>query len=274
MRQKSILLLIVLLTLSHLSKGQQQADYVLTELGTQQQLPVANVHCIYQDREGFMWYGTRGGGLCRDNGYHIDVFRSDRSHPELIGASNDITGIAEDSRHHIIFSTKEGLYILDKNDYTIHIADEHLKNKSTGPILVATDSTIWVCSQKTVFHYDADWHLMASFPSRWKGRDAWASRIMEDSSGRIWVTQWNGGVVMYSSATRQFEEQYWEDGIVPADLVEDTIDGCFWIGTWGRGIMRYDPEHRRVASFPVTYEDTNTSLTIQLVRDAPSRRLW
>ena len=274
MQLKTILILVISLSLCHPSKGRQTNEYVLTELPTQQQLPVANVHCIYQDREGFIWYGTRGGGLCRDNGYHIDVFRSDRNHPDLIGASNDITSLAGDFHNHILFSTKEGFYMLDKNDYTIHVVDQQMAGKSAGPILVASDSTVWVCSAKRIYHYDQHLQLMATFPSKCMGKDAWASRIMQDSRGNIWVTQWNGGIVRYNQATRQFEEQYWEDGIVPADLVEDPTGHGFWIGTWGKGIMHYDPEKHQITPFPCTYEDSNASLTIHLVGDNSSRRLW
>lgn len=274
MHKRTILLIASLLALSQPSRSQQANEYVLTELATQQQLPVANVHCILQDHEGYIWYGTRGGGLCRDNGYHIDVFRSDRYRPNLIGASNDITSIAEDYRHHIIFSTKEGLYMLDKNDYTIHIIDKQLEGISTGPLLVASDSTVWVCSQKKIYHYDKDFHLMTSYLSRWKGQDAWASRIMEDSQGRIWVTQWKGGIVRFNHTTNQFEEQYWDDNIIPTNLVEDTESHSFWIGTWGKGIMRYEPERHLLLPFPDTYKDSNTALTIQLVKDINQQRLW
>ena len=43
MQLKTILLLIISLSLSHPSKGWLANEYVLTELPTQQQLPVANV---------------------------------------------------------------------------------------------------------------------------------------------------------------------------------------------------------------------------------------
>ncbi|WP_278455266.1 hypothetical protein [Paraprevotella clara] len=42
-------------------------------LPTQSQLPVANVHTVFQSSDGFFWYGTIGGGLCRDNGYQITL---------------------------------------------------------------------------------------------------------------------------------------------------------------------------------------------------------
>ena len=274
MQTKSIFLLSVFLSASLLGTAQRASEYVLTELPTQQQLPVANVHCIYQDREGFVWYGTRGGGLCRDNGYHIDVFRSDRFHPNLIGQSNDITGIAEDYQGHIIFSSKEGLYILDKQDYSIRMTDEQLAGHEVGPILVASDSTIWVCSQRKVFHYNPQMQLMAVYPSLWKGKKVWASRMMEDSQHRIWVTQWDGGIVCFNSHTGSFEEKYWPEGIIPADLVEDPVLCCFWIGTWGKGIMKYNPDAGYVEQQPCTYLEENSSLIIHLNRDKTSQRLW
>ena len=60
-------------------------DVVWTELPTQGQLPVANIHRLLQDGEGYMWYGTEGGGLCRDDGYDVDVFRSGRPHAAPAG---------------------------------------------------------------------------------------------------------------------------------------------------------------------------------------------
>ena len=73
-------------------------------LPTQEQLPVANVHRVFQDMEGYMWYATEGGGLCRDNGYKVDVIRSDRNHPDIL-ASNDITCISESADGKIWFGT-------------------------------------------------------------------------------------------------------------------------------------------------------------------------
>ena len=274
MQIKSIILSSVLLSLSLYGMAQQIPEYVLTELPTQQQLPVANVHCIYQDREGFMWYGTRGGGLCRDNGYHIDVFRSDRFHKDLIGQSNDITSIAESADGRIIFSSKEGLYLLDKSNYSIRMADERLAEYSTGPVLVASDSTVWVCSGRKVLHYDPHLKPLAVYPSLWKGREVWASRIMEDSQHRIWVTQWDGGVVCYNLNSDHFEEKYWPEGIIPSNLVEDPDAHCFWIGTWGKGVMKYLPEAGIAELEPCSYPEENSSLIIHLNMDRESHRLW
>src|SRR5574344_1579939 len=88
-------------------------SFVMTPLPNQNQLPVVGVNHIFQDSEGFFWYGTDGGGLCRDDGYTVHVFRADVNTPQLL-ASNTVTCITEDSRHRIWFGTTRGAYILDK----------------------------------------------------------------------------------------------------------------------------------------------------------------
>lgn len=59
-------------------------------------LPVKAIHRIFQDSDGYMWYGTFNG-LCRYDGYNIDVFRSDIFTPNLL-RDNYITYIVEDHK--------------------------------------------------------------------------------------------------------------------------------------------------------------------------------
>ena len=43
--------------------------------------PLVGVNAMMQDSEGYVWYATTEGGICRDNGYQVDVFRNDRENP-------------------------------------------------------------------------------------------------------------------------------------------------------------------------------------------------
>lgn len=54
------------------------------------------------------------GGLCRDDGYTVKVFRSDFKNPGVL-ENNSVTCITEDSEGKIWFGTKRGVYILSKN---------------------------------------------------------------------------------------------------------------------------------------------------------------
>ena len=83
-----------------------------------EQLSSQHVTQVIQDSEGFLWYGTEGGGVCRDDGHQILVFRSDAEHPDLLG-SNNIACLAEATQRYIIIGTYHGAFLLDKHDYSI-----------------------------------------------------------------------------------------------------------------------------------------------------------
>src|SRR5690349_5660030 len=71
-------------------------DYpVTTYLGIDQGLSNNSVRCIYQDRRGFMWFGTYDG-LNRYDGYTFKVFRNNfKNATSLI--NNWINAIDEDN---------------------------------------------------------------------------------------------------------------------------------------------------------------------------------
>ena len=58
-------------------------NITITDIPTIDQLPVNAIHRVFRDSEGYMWYGTVNG-LCRDDGYHVKVFRSDIDTPGLL----------------------------------------------------------------------------------------------------------------------------------------------------------------------------------------------
>ena len=81
------------------------------------QLPSSSVQRVYQDREGFLWFGTLDG-LCRYDGYSIRSFRSDMYNPNLL-TNNDIQSLVEDNENNLWIGTKQGLNRLNKRDWRI-----------------------------------------------------------------------------------------------------------------------------------------------------------
>ena len=240
-------------------------DYLLNAIPVQEQLPVASIHVLMQDSEGYMWYGTRDGGLCRSDGYQIDIFHG--------GNSNHINALAEDYSGHLLFGTHDGLYAIDKTDYSICTIDSSLQGLDIDPILVASDSTLWVGAVNELRHYDSQWHLIARYPSIRKGQKVAPCRITEDSHGTLWVSQWGGGIVRYDRQTDAFVEQPWPDRQQPLNIVEDG-NGQYWVGTWGEGIVLYEPAPGRVTRQPGTTTSTLVSQVIYLLHDPAHERLF
>lgn len=69
------------------------------------------VNAIYQDRKGFMWFGTKAG-LNRYDGYRFTIFRNNPF--DSTSLSNDyITTIFEDRRGRLWIGTSNGLNCFD-----------------------------------------------------------------------------------------------------------------------------------------------------------------
>ncbi len=103
------LLLLVLLCLMKGALAQNNVQYI----GIEQGLSNDYVTDIYQDKGGFMWFGTNGG-LNRFDGYEFINYRNipldSRSLPD-----NRITDITEDAEGNLWIATKVGAAVLHKN---------------------------------------------------------------------------------------------------------------------------------------------------------------
>lgn len=153
-----------------------------------EQLSSQHVTQVIQDSEGFLWYGTEGGGVCRDDGHQILVFRSDAEHPDLLG-SNNIACMAEADQRYIIIGTFHGAFLLDKHDYSISRMTE-VDDKRVNDIIIGRDGHWWITANKKVYEY-ADRHLQKIYPVG----DKYIFRLYEDEQGMIWAMEWEGGVL-------------------------------------------------------------------------------
>ena len=110
-----MLLMVVLLPCCHcLAQG-----FSYHPLPTQQQLPAANVNVVMQDSEGYMWYGTAGGGICMDDGYKVFAYNSETTGKGVM-ENDEVTCMAEDHHGKIWFGTRGGTYYINKKDSTVH----------------------------------------------------------------------------------------------------------------------------------------------------------
>ena len=133
MQKKLILFFVTLL----ISMGVKAQNYQCLSLPNQEQLSSNQVLFLMEDSEGYLWYATEGGGVCRDDGRQVDVFRSDAKHPDLLG-SNNVSCLAEASGRYIIIGTFHGAYVLDKRDYSIHRIME-VDDKRVDDIIVTAN---------------------------------------------------------------------------------------------------------------------------------------
>lgn len=103
---------------------------------------------MLQDREGYIWYAMTEGGICRDNGYQVDIFRNAKTNTLRLGHSNGVLSICETANGDICLGTRENIYLLRKSDYSIIPLDStirkgkvrHIFNSKNGDIIAQTGS--------------------------------------------------------------------------------------------------------------------------------------
>lgn len=234
MKRHLITLLLSLFVLTGIN-GQ---DIIRLELPNHELLSSEHVLHVIQDSEGFLWYATEGGGICRDDGHQIIVFRNDTEHPNLLG-SNDVSCIAEVSGRYIIIGTFHGACILDKKDYTIRRLTD-VDDKRVDDIIVPPDGNWWLTANKKVYEYNENCRLKKVYAAG----DKYLARLHKDRQGRLWATQWDGGLIRLEDG--KFVSATWPLDVVPITIEDNPSDNNLLIGTLGKGVVRYNPERGTV----------------------------
>lgn len=243
-------------------------EIVAIPLPTQRLLPVAQVHAVLQDEEGYMWYATQGG-LCRDNGYQIDVFASGLNDGGVL-QSNDIINMALVSGHCIAFGTSNGLYILNKENYTMQrLALPGAHAGRIEALFTASDNSLWTACDKSIYHFDKSLKLLKVYKSEYS-----TINFYEDYDHNIWQLRHEGGLERLRRGEKQFVQMAW-NGADPTKMVSTQQRDQYWVGTFGNGIVRYNAATGSITTQAVTLDGSDESRSIlDMVYDQQLSVLW
>lgn len=254
-------------------------NITITDIPTIDQLPVNAIHRVFRDSEGYMWYGTVNG-LCRDDGYHVKVFRSDIETPGLL-EDNLVECIAEDKKGNIWFGTDKGVYILDKSDYSVHPMDrERLKNIPVMYLYATSDGYMWLSYRSILAKYDINGQLVKEYPLRNKYGRTTISGFCESRNHEIIISVWNGRVYHLDKEKDEFVP--YPDKMRrqnPTVMVQDNEQDYFWLATWGDGVVRFDPSAPEDSMFvyseiPVNAAGEEDGVILSLVQDDKLGYIW
>ena len=135
--------------------GQNAVHYYFRTLDIRNGLSQNTVNAIMQDKQGFMWFGTKDG-LNRFDGLNFRVFKKENSN---LG-NNFITALYEDRDGLIWIGTDAGVYtynplleafskfdLADGSGNSIERSVTMIKSDENGDIWISADS-------EGLFHYD------------------------------------------------------------------------------------------------------------------------
>lgn len=241
--------------------------------------PAANLKHIVEDKDGFLWYAT-DAGLWRDDGYRVDAFRNDNANPHF-WKSNNVLDIACSAGGKIWMATDAGLYYVSRNDYRlVEVKDERLAKGGISAISAVHDGSIWVFAGRNIFHVSSEGKVLKVYKAQNEGDGSKCiNAVYDDSRKNLWMTECRGGMLRYNASTDHFDRCEWPADCEPyGGMYEDTAHGCFWVATWGRGIVKYVPigtaNNGEVTFQPCTYSTDNYSKGQIISMQGRGNTLW
>jgi signal transduction histidine kinase/ligand-binding sensor domain-containing protein/CheY-like chemotaxis protein/AraC-like DNA-binding protein len=226
----------------------QRSSIHFEHLSVKDGLSQISVVAIFQDKEGFLWFGTRDG-LNKYDGYNFHVFcESDTAH---YISNNYITCMAEDKNGQMWVGTKNGLNRYDKrnnrfipyynNDDSTSLCNSNItqmKRDSRGNLWVGTISGLDIYQSETD---DFKHFTMEGFPSEP------VYGIAEDHDENIWIGLRDGLYVYHTQVEKlhAYKHHVGDEHSFAANRVSALFcdsKGRVWVGTHQQGVCLYDKQ--------------------------------
>ena len=242
-------------------------DRISIEAGLSQSV----ITTIYQDNQGFMWFGTQDG-LNRYDGYEFKVFKQDPENPYSL-SSDFILSIFEDKSGTLWIGTNGGglnMFNRETEQFTPYLNDpsdpDSLSSNFVSEIFEDHEGTLWIGTigggldqmdreRGRFIHYQND-------PEDPKSLGANnVTSIYEDSEGTLWIGTNPGGLNRFDREKNLFTV-YLNDPDDPQSISSNNVTsimedraGMLWIGTNNAGLNRFDREKETFLSIQNNPQD-------------------
>jgi ligand-binding sensor domain-containing protein/signal transduction histidine kinase/DNA-binding response OmpR family regulator len=165
-----------------------------------------SVICTLQDKQGFLWFGTKDG-LNRFDGNTFKVFRNNADDSASIG-SNFIQRLYE-SGGKIWVGTDKGLYQYDEKTETFSLL-KVTANSYIRAINRDSKGNLWFISGFTLYRYDESRQILHAYETN---KYFHATSICSTADGTMWISSWSGTLHQYDAA---------HDTFISFDLFKDS----------------------------------------------------
>ncbi|GAB1415751.1 hybrid sensor histidine kinase/response regulator transcription factor [Paludibacter sp.] len=208
----------------------EQSTYKFKRLTTLNGLPSNKIHQICQGKDGYIWMASQNGFYQYD-GYTFKVYKSNLFHPNLLSNDN-VFCLEEDWDNNLWIGTHKGLNVLNRQTGVVEqISREEFVNNTISTILVTKGGKLLIGTDRGLYNY----------------------KYLSDSCTLIGLHNTNN--VLPETAIKS--------------ILEDSY-GNIWIGTWNRGLYRFDPVKNKYYSYPQMNHVNSAHVLFEDAR----KRIW
>ncbi len=237
------------------------------------------IHCIHQDKKGWMWFGT-SQGVCRFDGYKFTVFKNDPEDSTSL-KGNLVRTIFEDRKGQLWIGTENGglnKFNREKENFQqlFYTGDNPLlKDATVTSINEDSIGNLWVGTSTLLYRIENENKLSEIKPENHSGLSEYFRVIKSDRSGKIWLGT-NNGLYLYDPKNNQIQkinlaqnqssnQEIWE--IFPDE------DGTLWIGTYASGLLTVNPITFEVKKLTLD-SDNDRNQTVRAISKDRNGKYW
>lgn len=287
---RALLLAAIFLTQASGLAGAQSASLRFETLSVEDGLSQSTVRAIYQDVQGYMWFGTEDG-LNKYDGYTFTIYRHDPENPESL-SDNVINIIYQDREDDLWFGTASGLDRFQPKTETFeHFTYDpnqpgSLKGTSVTAITEDSNGNLWIStSEGGLSSFNRSKNTFINYPHDPKNPGTPISdqvqALAADKKGGLWIGTYEG-LDYLDAQTGQFIH-YTNDPENPVSLSDNRVltlyidrNGLLWIGTEEGGLNRFNSADSTFTRYTNRAENpyTISSNTVRAIYEDQNGRIW
>nr|WP_294903004.1 two-component regulator propeller domain-containing protein [uncultured Lacibacter sp.] len=215
------------------------------------------VTSVIQDKNGFMWFGTRGGLQCFD-GYGMKLLKNDFGKGSNL-LSQSIEVLQNGKQNNIWIGTKSGglsgynLKTGKISNYSNQTANTTGFNADYILSILDTDSEkLFIGTWKGFQYLNKKTGEFTILNSIWKTFD-----IQTDDNNGYWLATNSGLKHLNRQLVNDVSYNFGIPAINITAVVKDKRQNCLWLGTWDQGLLQFDLRTKEVRQYK--HQKANTS---------------
>ena len=237
------------------------------------------IHCILQDKKGWMWFGT-SQGVCRFDGYKFTVFKNDVEDSTSL-KGNLVRTIFEDSKGQLWVGTENGglnKFNREKENFRqlfYHGEQAVLHDASVTSIHEDLAGNLWVGTETQLFRMENETSLVELKPANRTSFTEYFRVIQTDQTGKMWLGT-NNGLLRYDPQNSQVQKIDLPQNLSANQeiwAIYKDSDGILWVGTYASGLITIDPNTLETKQIVID-RNNDRSLTVRAIAKDRNGKYW
>jgi len=210
----------------------QYDNISFTNLSSEDGLSQNTIYKIFQDSDGFLWFGT-GDGLNKYDGFTFKVFDEDFENTSNL-INKGIKFIDEDSKGNFWYGSSSGLNKFSKKNnkistYMLNAEDSMVNGQYIRAFYIDEKDRVWICTNTELLVLDDDTQNVILKDVK---NQLSIKQITEDENGVLWFIKDNG-IFQFDEVNKKVElihEVNYDIKFTEGAIKEDR-KGNLWLGT-------------------------------------------